>query len=79
MLVEWKAESDRGGSDLVFGRTPSAPFTPSAVRTRAARAWASANVERKERGVESLNPIGLHEARHTYASLMIEAGVHAKA
>jgi integrase len=26
-----------------------------------------------------LNPIGLHECRHTFASLMIAAGVNAKA
>jgi len=36
---------------------------------RAHEAW-------RERG---LPPIGLHECRHTYASLMIAAGVNAKA
>jgi integrase len=29
--------------------------------------------------VELLEPIGLHECRHTFASLMIAAGVNAKA
>ena len=42
----------------------------SAMATRRAHeAW-------RERG---LCPIGLHECRHTYASLMIAAGVNAKA
>lgn len=36
---------------------------------RAHRAWAK----------EELKAIGLHEARHTFASLMIAAGVNAKA
>src|SRR6266508_127052 len=45
------------------------PFTPSNVRKRANSAWARAGLE----------PIGLHECRHTFASLMIAAGVNAKA
>jgi integrase len=53
----------------VFGPSASRPFTPSAVRRRAGTAWKRAK----------LAPIGLHEARHTYASLMIAAGVNAKA
>jgi hypothetical protein len=36
---------------------------------RATRAWRAAGLE----------PIGLHECRHTIASLMIAAGVNAKA
>jgi integrase len=39
------------------------------VKVRADRAW---------RAVE-LTPIGLQESRHTFASLMIAAGVNAKA
>jgi len=39
------------------------------VRRRALAAWIRAGLE----------PIGLHEARHTFASLMIAAGVNAKA
>jgi integrase len=58
-----------GGNGLVFGREPSVPFEPSTVRRRALAAWSAAG----------LSPIGLHEARHTYASLMIAAGVNAKA
>lgn len=54
---------------LVFGRSATRPFNPSSVWARAERAW----------GKKELDPIGLHEARHTYASLMIAAGVNAKA
>ena len=54
---------------LVFGRTPSDPFNPATANARVGKAWKTAG----------LTPIGLHEARHTYASLMIAAGVNAKA
>jgi integrase len=54
---------------LVFGRDAHHPFTASNVWRRAHTAWKRAK----------LTPIGLHEARHTYASLMIAAGVNAKA
>ena len=56
-------------SGLVFGRSTLRPFADNTLRTRANRAWAEAD----------LDPIGFHEARHTYASLMIAAGVNAKA
>jgi integrase len=54
---------------LIFGRTPEIPFTPDVPYRRAKRAWEAA----------SLAPIGLHECRHTFASLMIAAGVNPKA
>lgn len=54
---------------LVFGVSGSSPFSPSPLRERAAAAWASAG----------LPAITLHECRHTFASLMIAAGVNAKA
>ncbi len=52
----------------VFG-AGSQPFSPTRVRDRAAKAWGRAECA----------PITLHEARHTFASLMIAAGVNAKA
>ena len=51
----------------MFGRTAEHPFTSSNVGRRARTAW------------RGLTPITLHEGRHTYASLMIAAGVNAKA
>ena len=54
---------------LVFGSSGSEPFTPTVVRKRALTAWRRAG----------LAQIGLHECRHTFASLLIAAGVNAKA
>ncbi|MFL5961023.1 MAG: tyrosine-type recombinase/integrase [Gaiellaceae bacterium] len=67
----------RRGSDLVFGRTASAPFVPKLVRERALRAWAAAAVGAFLSGrplVVEIAPIGLHECRHTFVSLMHAAG-----
>lgn len=67
-LVEHKLRSGRHVG-LVFGTSYAQPFTPSNVRKRANAAWLTAGLE----------PIGLHECRHTFASLMIAADVNAKA
>jgi integrase len=68
ILIEHKARqgSDRG---RVFGSSQETPFQPSNLWRRAQRAWTRAGLE----------PIGLHEARHTFASVLIAAGVNAKA
>jgi integrase len=78
--LEWGAQPDA----LVFGSTPSAPFTGTPMATCAKRAWKAENERRVERAedpedVKLLAPITLHECRHTFASLMIAAGVNAKA
>jgi hypothetical protein len=57
-----------GGEGLVFGQGPK-PFNPHAVVKRADDAWEAA-------GLERITP---HECRHSFASLMIAAGVNAKA
>ena len=44
-------------------------FSNQSLSQRATRTWQRAGLE----------PIGLHECRHTFASLMIAAGVNAKA
>jgi integrase len=54
---------------LLFGRTATRPFDDRAVKIRAEKAWCAVG----------LTPITLHEARHTYASLLIAAGVNSKA
>jgi integrase len=66
ILVEHKATQARA-EGLVFGG--EAPFQPSNLWRRAQQAWKRA----------ALEPIGLHEARHTFASILIAAGVNAKA
>jgi integrase len=58
-----------GGTGLVFTTPRGNPFQPSNLRRDARKRWAKG-------GLEPINP---HECRHTYASLMIAAGVNAKA
>jgi integrase len=67
-LIEHRLRSGRS-EGLVFGRSPTSPFEPVTVAARAKKAWQAA----------ALEPITLHQARHTFASLMIAAGVNAKA
>jgi integrase len=57
-----------GQQQLAFGRPDGQPFT-QAVTNRARAAWRT----------HHLQPIGLHECRHTYASFMIASGINAKA
>jgi integrase len=59
------ASGNRDG--LVFRSALGSHFDPSTVAARAKKSWEAAK----------LPPLGLHEARHTYASLMIAAGVNA--
>src|SRR6185437_6463832 len=48
---------------------PARPFNPTPLAKRAERSWNAVGLRR----------ITLHECRHTFASLMIAAGVNAKA
>jgi integrase len=74
-----------GDSDLVFGRGPERPFAPKSLSQRAGRAWATVNAReediasREGREPDLLRPITFHECRHTFASLLIDAGVNPKA
>ena len=68
-LVEHRMRSDRRGSALIFGNTATTPFTPNMLQRRADQVW-------KKAGLERITP---HSCRHTFASLMIAAGVNAKA
>lgn len=73
------------GMELLFGRTDDLPFAPKSISERAERAWEQANkLEQEAAGKEKREPvllrrITLHECRHTFASLLIDAGVNAKA
>ena len=53
---------------LAFGADSETPFNYLRTTRRAQKVWRGAGLE----------PVGLHEARHTFASLMIAAGVNAK-
>lgn len=63
------AAEDASDAALVFGPTRSKPFQAAVVYRRADQAWRKAGLGR----------LRLHQARHTYASFMIAAGVNAKA
>jgi integrase len=67
-LVEHRMRQDREDG-LVFGRTEVRPFCPTTMYKRARKAWKSTK----------LNAIKPQEARHTFASILIDAGVNAKA
>ena len=69
-LTEHRLARGEPHSDaLVFGSYDNTPFQAAVIYRRADRAWKS----------ESLGRLRLHQARHTYASFMIAAGVNAKA
>ncbi len=68
-LLDHLARTGRADSELIFGNTPESPFTANMLQRRADKAWAEA-------GLERITP---HAGRHTFASLMIAAGVNAKA
>jgi integrase len=55
-----------GEQDLIFGRDAQRPFVPSSLGRRAAKAW------------KGMKGTGLHEARHTFASMLIAAGANPK-
>src|SRR5829696_9063975 len=59
----------RGNAGGLFFGDGSRPFNRDALVARADKAWRAAG----------LAPIGLHEGRHTFASIPIAAGVNAKA
>lgn len=69
VLAPAKLASGRSDEDLVFGSSPRMPFNPHSVARRADEAWSKAKLPRLE----------LHEARHTFASILIAAGVGPKA
>lgn len=62
------ARGEPAGDSLVFG-SDGVPFQAAVIYRRADRSWQD----------RSLGRLRLHQARHTYASFMIAAGVNAKA
>jgi integrase len=88
-LAAHKLRTEGSSDALVFGRTAAEPFNPETVRRNALVAWGWQEVPNNEadgpRTIlakardDAQQPITLHEARHTCASLLIAAGVNAKA
>jgi integrase len=67
-LLAHRLQQGRGGEGFVFAGRHGRPFDPGSVVARARTAWARTGLE----------PIGLHNCRHTYAAFMIAANVNAK-
>ncbi|MET0306286.1 MAG: tyrosine-type recombinase/integrase [Solirubrobacterales bacterium] len=70
LLDHWLRQDDPAGDALVFGTGTDDPFQAEGLYRRADAAWKAAELTERLR---------LHKARHTYASLMIAAGVNALA
>lgn len=71
MLHDRRVHAGEGTDDaLIFAGADGQPFHAASLYRRADRAWAAAGLTDRLR---------LHQARHTYASFMIAAGVNAKA
>lgn len=86
-LVEHRQRCGRTAG-LFFGRSETRAFDPGDLNRRAARAWERTcqhcgkirdDHDDDACEFEALDPITLHEARHTFASLLIDARVNPKA
>jgi integrase len=80
-LARHKTSGDPRAGEYVFGSKHAQPFTPSNMRKRAAKAWEAENTTRAEEAKKKgddpvlLVPIGLHECRHTFVSMLADAGL----
>jgi integrase len=70
LLAHRLRRGEPADDELVFGEGTAAPFQHDNLYRRAEKAWAKAGLPERLR---------LHQARHTYASFMIAAGVNPKA
>jgi integrase len=70
LLDRRQREGDPADDSFVFGDDDGMPFHAASLYRRADCAWSKAGLTKRLR---------LHQARHTYASFMIAAGVNAKA
>jgi integrase len=78
ILADHVAATGRAADDLVFGRTPSEPFTPTFVSDGADDAWAAAAIGAFLRGESlpvELRRVTLHECRHAHGSFLDAAGI----
>jgi integrase len=69
-LQNHRQQQGTGGTGLVFPNSHGdRPFNPSTIKLHSRPHWNAAQLE----------PITLHECRHTYAAYMIAAGINTKA
>jgi integrase len=86
LIVEHGLRTRYSGNDLVFGRNATEAFPMATVRDRALRAWGWKQARNPDPGgpkliwvkarPDALNPLTPHEARHSAASYLIEAGLN---
>lgn len=86
-LVAHMLGTGRRGSDLIFGRTATEAYDRGTIRRRAWRAWGWKEVRNPQdehpkrvwvkARPDARTPIGQHECRHTFESIMAAAGVDA--
>jgi integrase len=74
-LVDHLTLTARRGRDFVFGTTAATVFEPKNIWRKAEKAWEKENEKRGEAEEKLLNPILLHECRHTFVTLMFYAGL----
>jgi integrase len=77
LRLEWR-------EGLIFGVSAASPFAQKTIEQRAHQAWGWIRVRKQRRegwsrGDGAFDWITMHDCRHTFASLMIAAGVNAKA
>jgi integrase len=89
-LAAHQLRTGRCGNALVFGLDAEMSFYPSTIRNRALAAWGWKEAPNPSSGPgktktvlvkareDGLDPIGLHEARHTCASVLIASGANPK-
>jgi len=69
-LLTHRLHQGTGGTGFAFpNKDGNKPFNPGTLKLHTTKAWNALN----------LNPIGIHECRHTYATYMIAAGINTKA
>jgi integrase len=82
-LLEPLADSIEDADALFFGLNATTPFEPKNVARKASAAWKAANARRTEEAAETeegpvlLEPITLHECRHSFSTFLDHAGVSA--
>lgn len=82
-FIERLLEANANPDALVFGLTTEIPFEPKNVARKAQTAWRAENKRREEVHEGSgeaaklglLEPITLHEARHSFSTFLDHAGV----
>jgi integrase len=74
-LLERRADRPGNPDSLLFGSTAETAFQPKNIARKVSAAWKAANQHRARDEVAPLEPITLHEARHSFSTFLDHAGV----